>query len=180
MDDSDNLRALIERVARIGYAEEWETNLNPAQRGVLAYLMKANRFSRAPSQVADFMMTTRGTASQTLKALSRKGLVAEVRSTADRRSISYEITPEGEAELQRPGVFDTAIDGLDPQTRKRMSEGLAQLARVALKRRGFRPFGLCATCKYHRRRRGGGYCDLLKEPLTEQEARLICHEHDYV
>ena len=78
--DTQTIRDLIDRLTRLAAAEEWNGPLNPSQFAALNYLARANRFSRATSHVADFLATTRGTASQTLKALSRKELIAETSS----------------------------------------------------------------------------------------------------
>jgi DNA-binding MarR family transcriptional regulator len=83
---------LIDRLGRLNAAEEWNGPLNPSQFAALSYLARANRFSRAPSHVADYLATTRGTASQTLKALARKELIAESRLEEDKRSIRYDVT----------------------------------------------------------------------------------------
>ncbi|MFC6657468.1 MarR family transcriptional regulator [Roseibium salinum] len=95
LTDTEIVRDLIDRLSRLIAAEEWNGPLNPSQFAALSYLARANRFSRAPSHVADYLATTRGTASQTLKALARKGLIAETRSQEDKRSIRYDVTDHG-------------------------------------------------------------------------------------
>jgi DNA-binding MarR family transcriptional regulator len=92
--------------------------LNAAQRGALAYLARANQFSRAPSNVADYLCTTRGTASQTLKALERKGFVVKVVSPADKRSIAYDITEKGQLALETPSALDAALATLPDEPRE--------------------------------------------------------------
>ncbi len=172
-----HLRDLIERVARINAADEWRDDLNPTQWAALSYLARANRFSRSPSQVAAFMSATRGTVSQTLKALARKELIEEVRSETDRRWISYAVGPKGRRVLERSTVIDGAIETLDPSQRQSLIEGLEALVRGALKARDQRSFGLCRTCPHHKSTRAGGYCMLLREELTREEAGQICFEH---
>ena len=68
--DSLSYRAaiLIERLGRLLQTEEQETGLNPAQWQALRFLGRANRFSRTPATVADYLGSTRGTVSQTLIA----------------------------------------------------------------------------------------------------------------
>ncbi len=168
---------LIERIARINAADEWSDNLNPTQRSALSYLVRANRFSRAPSQVAEFMATTRGTVTQTLKALARKGLIEEVRSQTDQRWISYSVTRQGTEILDRPNVIDDTVEHMNPETRSALGDGLEALVRGALAARNGRPFGVCETCRYHQRKKSGGYCQLLNEHLAASEVRQICHEH---
>lgn len=172
------IRALIERLARLSESEDWAGDLNPAQMAALSYLSNANRFSRAPSHVAAFSGSTRGTVSQTLRALERKGLVTEARSQNDRRSISYSVTAEGR-DLARSGkALDTAIASLPPGRAQALEQGLGDVLRTLLAVQGGRSFGLCRQCRHHERRGSAGYCHLLKVDLEPAETEQICHEHE--
>ncbi len=177
-DDQTRVRDLIDRIARLSAADEWSDDINPTQWVALSYLAKANRFSRAPSQVAEFMAATRGTVSQTLKALARKGLISEVRSAVDKRWISYSVTEDGIAVLNRKTVIDEAASGLDDRTVSRLADGLEALVRQALTSRGKRAFGICVSCRHHKKQESGGYCMLLDEQLTQSDGTRICHEHE--
>ncbi|MCR9135941.1 MAG: MarR family transcriptional regulator [Alphaproteobacteria bacterium] len=174
---TDHIRDLIERLARINAADEWTDDLNPTQWAALSYLARANRFSRSPSQVTEYMSATRGTVSQTLKALSRKGLIEEVRSTVDRRWISYTVTKRGFAALDRTTVIEQALDHLAEPDQESLAAGLQTLLQGALEARGKRPFGQCRSCRHHKPEPGGGYCMLLHEALKPEETMQICHEH---
>ena len=61
------IRFLLNRVDRVASAEDWSDDLNPTQMTILRYLDRANQFSRSPSNIADYLGTTRGTVSQSLK-----------------------------------------------------------------------------------------------------------------
>lgn len=87
------IRTLIERLAKITAAIEWQDGLNPAQYNALSYLALANKYSRSPSHVADYLCTIRGTASQTLKSLEQKGFIRSIASTTDKRSNNYKNSP---------------------------------------------------------------------------------------
>jgi len=171
------IRDLIERIARLNSAEEWTDDLNPTQRTALSYLSQANRFSRSPSQVAEFMAATRGTVSQTLKALARKELISEIRSQLDRRWISYEVTSKGKRTINNPKAIDDALNSINPTVTATLADGLENLLREALRLRGRKQFGLCKNCKYHRKENSGGYCLLLEEKLKAEEVNQICHEY---
>lgn len=177
MTDLKFLSELILRLARLEQAGAWQDDLNPAQRAALGYLARANRFSRAPSHVAGYLGTTRGTTSQTLKSLRAKGLVVDEADSVDRRSIRYRITGAGRAALERAGLLEAALGGLDESARRDLAEPLRATLGLALRRNGGRPFGLCADCAHFAPRTGGGFCKLLSEPLDEVDATQICHEH---
>ncbi len=175
--DPARIRELIDRLARVSAAEDWNDSLNPAQRAALAYLARANRFSRQPSHVADYLSTTRGTASQTLKSLERKGLIAARPSASDRRSLSYELTAEGAAALGAPRDLDAVLDELDPGEASALQASLEGTLGGLLARRGYRSFGVCNSCKHHRKTKGGARCALLGIPLRKEEVNALCHEH---
>lgn len=158
-------------------AESWAAGLNPGQAAALAYLGAANRFSRAPSHVADYLGSTRGTVSQTLKALARKGLAQEIPSAEDRRSIRYDITEKGAALAGAPGAVDRALDALPAPGRRALDSGLTAVLIHMLAERQGHGFGLCRTCVHHERNGANRWCRLLKTPLREEEAEQICHEH---
>jgi len=172
------IRELLERLARINAAEEWQEDLNPTQWAALAYLARANRFSRAPSQVADYLAATRGTVSQTLKALARKQLVNEVRSDTDRRWISYELTDEGRLRLNRATLLGRTLECLPDDQVNTLADGLTTLATSMLHARNLRPFGICNQCRHFHKTGDGAACTLLKIDLKPSEIDQICHEQE--
>lgn len=178
--DQKRIKELIDRIGRISAADEWTEDINPTQWSALSYLARANRFSRSPSQVTDFMSTTRGTVSQTLKALARKGLIEVIHSKQDKRSISYAVTAKGEMLFQRKNIIETALSHLSDDEGSNLLKGLETLVRNSLILRNLRAFGICKTCVHHVSREQGGYCNLLGETLLENEINQICHEHSEV
>lgn len=174
------VKHLVKRLARIDASDVWGAELNPAQRAALEYIGRANRYSRKPSQVAEFLGSTRGTVSQTLKSLARKGLVSEIRSKADKRSISYEITASGERVLAVQGILDKALEALHADQLLEISRGLRQVLNNALAINGQRPFGLCKMCRHFRSEAKGGHCNLLDQALLPAETSQICYEQDPV
>ncbi|MGH1355293.1 MAG: MarR family winged helix-turn-helix transcriptional regulator [Thalassovita sp.] len=176
MTQTDQIRFLIKRLARLDAAETWDAALNPAQIAALEYLARANRFSRAPSHVADYLGTTRGTMSQTLKALARKGYVSERRSETDKRSISYDLNEAGRILAARRGALAEAINTVPEAERAQLSDSLSELLEHQLRENGGRSFGICRTCAHHRVTQNGAFCALLSLPLLPDEPEQICHE----
>ena len=176
-DPRDEIRHLLDRLVRLAAADEWTADLNPPQYAALAYLARANRFSRAPSQVAEYLSSTRGTVSQTLKALLRKGYIAETRSQSDRRSISYVATESGLDVLRQAVLFEAPLGDLSKDESGQLADSMRLLLRRVLERRGNRTFGLCRACMHHQKSADGLYCALLQIDLKKSEAGKICHEH---
>ncbi len=169
-----DLRALFDRVTRLSAADVWNAQLNPAQMATLEYLARANRFSRAPSHVADYLGATRGTVSQTLKALERKGHVTETRSSTDKRRTTYSLTQSGADAVAGDQDIQQILAALPAATRDGLESGLRDVLSALLARRDSRSFGLCRSCKHHAT---GPYCQLLDAALTAEEPNQICHEH---
>lgn len=176
MKTANHIRALLNRLARLDASETWGDDLNPAQISALEYLSCANRFSRAPSQVADYLGTTRGTTSQTLKALMRKGYVFETRSDVDKRSIRYDLTKTGKAMVERTAALAVAIDTLPADCKTDLAEALATVMKFRLAARGGRAFGVCRGCAYYRTTGDRAFCALLSIPLAPEEGDQLCHE----
>ena len=99
MNDAMASANLLERIGRLSRTEEQIGDLYPAQWAVLRYLAKANRFSRIPMAMTRYLATTRGTMSQSIKALERKGYVERQPSETDKRSVLVELTSAGRKQL---------------------------------------------------------------------------------
>ncbi len=177
MDTGHLIRALINRIARLDAAHSWEGDLNPAQRGALEYLVQANMYSRAPSHVAEYFGTTRGTMSQTLKVLSRKGYVSEETSMSDKRSISYTPTEAGRALVTASNPIAVAFESLNPVKQAELEKALRRGLHQALKANGGQSFGVCRTCEHYDPNEANGFCKLLSVSLLKGENNKICVEH---
>ena len=90
---------LLLQVGRLVQAESYDGELSPAQWMALRYFARANTFSRTPSAFAEFQATTRGTASQAIKALEAGGYLVRQRSKADGRSVSLRLTSKEKKRL---------------------------------------------------------------------------------
>ena len=178
MDHDLYIRELINRLARLETTSAWQGDLNPAQRSVLGYLARANRFSRSPSHVAEYLGSTRGTVSQTFKSLVQKGYVIEQRSQTDKRAISFDLTDKGVLATDEPRLMSQAISKMDKQTSASLAASLETLLLSLLKENGGRAFGICSQCQYFASRKNGGYCTLLSEDVSLAESSKICHEQE--
>ena len=172
---------LLERLGRLLHNDAHREGLKPTQWEALRYLSRANRFSRSPSAVTAYLGVTKGTVSQTLAALERKGLIAKAVVANDRRNVRIKLTRKGTALLNRDPLADleNAMKALGPQRAARLGNGLQDLLQIALQRRDGRPFGACRTCRYFQRNAKEGKphrCALLHEPLSEADGDMICVE----
>lgn len=176
----------LERLARLIRAREHDGGLNPAQWVALRYLSRANRFSDSPSAVTRYLGATKGTISQTLKALERKGYVSKSRREGAGKSIRLSLTPKGEDALTQDPWSDVAADAdrLGGKTKRRVERGLNELLQQALLRSGLQGFGSCSSCRFFRERgrdddaQGPHLCMLFEEPLSPDDRAKICISHE--
>lgn len=162
---------LLDRLARLHAARRRVVTLTDAQCAALDYLARANRFSRSPSVIAEYLATTRGTASQTLKALAEKGLIAEEATEGDRRQRRYALTDSGRALVEGWFASTSEVDVVEALQAART------LLRSLLAATGGKTFGLCRDCRHHDTGPDGApACRLLKLTLALEEAGQLCHE----
>lgn len=179
MKQTLRIRELINRLARMDAMQGWEGDLNPTQVAMLSYLKRANRFSRSPSHVADYLGITRGTTSQSLKSLSQKGYVEEHRSAADKRVIHFELTAKGQHAAETVSSVETALSHQSHHAQQQLEAQLETVLRTLLRANGGRAFGQCNSCRHHEAQQSGGFCTLLAVSLTPDEGDQICYEQEF-
>ena len=174
----------LERLARVMRAREHEDGLNPAQREALRYLARANRFSNTPGALTRYLGATKGTISQTVMALERKGLIAKAARDA-RKAVRLTLTETGRETLANDPWFglEAAVGELSGKTRRRMQRGIEELLTREVKRGGLASFGICSSCRYFRERgrdgdaKGPHLCMLFEDSLSHEDSSRICIEH---
>ncbi len=156
--------------------------LQPVQLEVLHYLSLCNRFSDTPKAVSEYLGQTKGTVSQTIQVLERKGLLSKHADINDKRSMHLQLTADGAAVLQAAvptRLFRALKKNLSAAQEKSLGEALSQLLQALIRANGLQSFGVCASCRHHRVQADGGlFCALVQQPLTAHEAEKICREHD--
>ena len=181
LDRHSNVATLLERIGRLITTQAHAEGLLPVHWEALRYLHRANRFSTTAAALTAFLGLTKGTVSQTLKALEAKDLVKKQANARDRRVKHLSLTSKGLNLLQRDPLAETiqAIEQLDSTTQGALANGLKSLLSAQLTKRNRQPFGQCRDCCYFAREHADGephYCQLLDEPIAESESLAICFE----
>jgi DNA-binding MarR family transcriptional regulator len=168
--------SLIERLARLARAAEHGEGLNPAQWEALRYLARANRFSNSPTALTHYLGATKGTISQTIKSLERKGYVEKIIRAGERRSVSLSVTGKGQAALLDNSwtALARSADGLGGKTRRRMEKGLRSLLDQELTRGRHVHFGTCRSCRFLA---PDSSCSVFKEIMVPAETSQLCAQH---
>ncbi len=175
----------LERLARVMRAREHDHGLNPAQWEALRYLGRANRFSDSPGALTRYLGATKGTISQTLMALERKGLVSKSLRGTGRRSVRLALTDKGRGILAEDPwtLLANSAEELGGKTRRRLQRGLEELLEQELLRTGLASFGSCGSCRYFREggrdgdAQGPHLCMAFEAPLSGEETVRICVAH---
>lgn len=159
-----------------------EHGIQPIQLEVLHYLSICNRYSDTPMAVTEYLGQTKGTVSQTLKLLESKGLLSKIPDQQDRRVAHLKISPEGKALLQQTipsPMFIKACESLSDEKQSEIVSTLKELLLTLLQENRMKTFGVCGTCRYNTKAKNGEFfCDLVKQPLTNNDVTLICREHE--
>lgn len=181
----EHVTNLVNRLGRTIHCLQYSEGLNPAQWEALRYFERANPYSRSPSALAQYLRTTKGTASQTLKALESKGLVARVPHPKDRRGVLLELTEEGRALLRRDPLralteCSESVLGTDLAAAQDILHRLVSGLEAKV---GATGFGVCEKCNLFQdescAENGEAYrCGLTGEPIEPCDTGKICVNHD--
>ena len=110
----------VEREAGVGGAQLWALSVIEQRPGI------------GVTELSRELDIHQSTASNLLKSLVERGLVATSREGMDRRSVALRIQPAGvevlrSAPMPFTGVLPDALSSLDPDTLSRLENDLAQL-----------------------------------------------------
>jgi DNA-binding MarR family transcriptional regulator len=175
---------LIERMAALIRSEErkkcTECGLQLVHFQALDYLSRCNKYSDSPASIANYLGMTRGTVSQTLLLLEKKGYIKKTQDLVDRRVIHISLLPEGTKilELATPvDLFDKAYRLLQSEDLQQIDATLSHVLYTLQKSNNSYTFGICKTCRFFTHLDKGYQCGLTKETLLESDSQKICQEH---
>ncbi|GAC27333.1 MarR family winged helix-turn-helix transcriptional regulator [Brumicola pallidula] len=180
--NSRTIAELVFHLGRMASGDRLVEKLTTAQWAVLRYFALANRFSRTPSAFAAFHATTRGTASQTIKSLEKKGYLTRIRSDSDRRSIQLVLT-EKARDILANDPFESlvrAADSLPQNMQGHFANALQRMLGDVAGERGKLTFGSCTSCQHlegdgcNRDEQTTYACGFASEPLLLEELDEIC------
>lgn len=172
----DRIAELLVHVGRAARSEDARSELTAAQWTCLRFFARANGSTRTPSAFASFQVTTRGTASQIIKSLERRGLITRTRSERDRRSVFFDLTERGGAMLTQDPLRDLigVIDALGSAERDRFLATLSRVASVLALRRDMPAFGTCRDCSHFGTSGDAAFCACMAAELAAEETTKLC------
>jgi DNA-binding MarR family transcriptional regulator len=185
---AERIVAGLFKLALVQRHESWRASggrgLTPTQSQILALLANP-REDGGVSGLAERLSLTKGTVSEAVSALERKGLVRKTPSPHDARARVVALTATGRREAVRaarwPEVLVQAVDGLPAREQAAFLRGLSGMIR-ALQERGAVPLArMCAGCRFFRPNAHLGqakahHCDYLDTAISDVDLRLDCNE----
>ena len=183
-DDVDlgQLREQLERLSRLIRQQGFHEGLNPVQWEALRYVCRSNRFSNSPGALARYLGSTKGTVSQTILSLEKKGLVGKLPSPADARSVVLHVTEKGQEVLAKDPLLGLAseIENLSGKTVRRFAKAIGEILMGQVKRQKQAEFGGCKSCRHWRDRSGEdvfSHCMFFDAQLAKTELGKLCYAH---
>jgi DNA-binding MarR family transcriptional regulator len=182
MPERERIVELVDRLSRIAHTLQFSGGLNPAQWEALRFVARANHRTCSPGALSEFMGTTKGTVSQTIKALEAKGLVRRGRVAGDGRAVRISITDAGSALLGKDplGAIHDALTTCSPEDRLQLVDGMERLVGAVQRSVGVAEFGPCTECEHYRPERCsetnslGCRCAVSGELFSALEIDKIC------
>lgn len=158
-----------------------ELGLQPVHFQVMNYLSRCNKYSDTPAATAKFLGMTRGTVSQTIIILEKKGYLQKVQDQKDKRVVHLSLLPEGLEILEEAKptqLFDKALSLLEQESSSLSGNEIFSRALTALqKANNSNTFGMCKSCKNFSTKNGEFFCLLTQEFLSTEDGEKICQEH---
>jgi DNA-binding MarR family transcriptional regulator len=156
--------------------------LQPVHLLAMDFLLRCNRYSDTPAALTAYLGITKGTVSQTILLLEKKGYLSKTGDATDKRKVHLQLTQAGEKILYqaRPmELFDRAAYLLDRNNKNTTVEVdiFVQALTALQKANKSESFGVCKTCAHFTTTTDGYLCGLTKEVLTHSDSEKICREH---
>lgn len=162
-----------------------ERDLSPTQAQILSTLA-GHSGGRTVGELADALGLTLPTVSESISALSQRGLVRKVRADDDRRRISVTLTARGRSQSRGlrlwPDALLEASEALDEGEKAVLVRTLVKLIR-ALQDRGEIPTSrMCVSCVHfrphvHADRARPHHCAFVDAPFGDAALRVECLDH---
>ncbi|MGH3038011.1 MAG: MarR family winged helix-turn-helix transcriptional regulator [Gaiellaceae bacterium] len=193
-DDQADTGHVATGLAKIGLVlrnEAWQgrkqSGLTPTQGQILALLLAREGSELRLGEIATGLGVTPATASDSLRVLAAKGLVAKERAAGDGRALAVRLTRRGRRlaaeEAEWPDFLLAAIDTLTPAERRAFLRGLVKMIRT-LQEQGRIPVArMCVSCRFfrpdvHADAARPHHCAFVDAPFGDGELRIDCADQE--
>lgn len=180
----------LQRVAVALRTSEWERakagNLNPTQTAILDVL-EGRKSGLSVKKIAAELGISQPTATDSINALERKGLVLKSAGSADRRAVNVCISASGlevrQAGAETGNVAQIAIQALGSSEQEGLLLTLVKMIKQLQDAGAIPVQRMCTTCRYFEPFAHGDtlrphHCKLVDTAFGQADLRIDCREHD--
>lgn len=148
---------------------------------VLWFLRAANRYSNNLQALTAYLGQTKGSVSQSVQLLERRGLLRREPDSKDRRVTRLVLTDAGRAvlaQIESNKAWADAVQALPRAAVADTTTALTMLLRQWQQDTGAATFGVCRSCScFQVEARGRFRCGVTGEALSSFDSGQICHVH---
>ena len=185
------LRDGLDRICAVMRADQWTiagtAGLNPTQLHALTFIAGRAEKGLRVGAVAAQLGVTQPTATNSIAALVRKGLLTKKADPDDPRAVSVRITPSGRDVVRGIGLVITAteraLETLPQQEQTELLRLIVKTIRALQVAGAIAPQRLCVTCKFfrahaHENPNAPHHCDYVDAAFGVEALRIDCAEHE--
>ena len=179
----------LTRIAIAMRSDEWskaeKAGLKPTQLAILEFL--AGRDSARVKEIAAHLGVSQPTATDSIAALERKGLVAKESAPGDKRATAIRITTEGKAAFGSVSPIETAAmeaaRSLSPGEQEGLLLSLVKMIQHLQEADAIPIQRMCTSCRYFRPYQHSGaakphHCNFVNAAFGRNELRIDCRDHE--
>lgn len=187
----DRISDGLSRVATAMRAEAWTAadsiGLNPTQLQILTLLIARGRTGMRVKQIAAYLGVSQPTATDSINALLRKGLVEKQTDPTDARALSVAATPAGAAAIRQAGQLasasEEAIASLSKLEQQDLLTHLVKIIRRLQLAGAIPEQRMCVNCRYFRPHvyddpNAPHHCAFVDAAFGTAELRVDCGEYE--
>ena len=173
---------LIERISTLLRAEERKKyaalGLQPIHVQVLDYLTACNSYSNTAAAVTEYFGLTKGTVSQTLQVLERKGYIEKQIDIEDALVVHLTLSKNGEQLLENTDdIFSQAQQAVLSKQYASLDDALRMTLATLQEGCNAKSFGSCDSCINFNVEDNHYLCSATRLPVYQIETHKICREH---
>jgi len=176
---------VFERISSLLEAEERKgctatRGLKLVHARILDYLAHCSSYSDTPLAVAEYLNLTKGSVSQSISVLERKGYIQKTPDSHDKRVVHLSLSTMGRqllTELKPLNVFAEAEQMLSNQPVSTVGEALNAVLLALQEVSQAKSFGVCSSCAHFIEQEHDNHCTLAQIPVSPDDAERICRHH---
>ncbi|THV12848.1 winged helix-turn-helix transcriptional regulator [Rhizobium rhizophilum] len=184
------IREGLSRLAMAMRADDWNraktSGLNPTQLAILE-LLEGRKDGLGVKEIAANLGVAQPTATDSIAALERKGLVEKQSAATDKRGVTVGINSEGlsmlEAGRSQPSIAEQTVGALADREQEDLLITLVKMIRHLQENDAIPIQRMCASCRYfapfaHSDAAQPHHCNFVDAAFGQRDIRIDCREHE--